>query len=102
MDSLRSDSRRPEVLVADTAAVAPERPASDPELSSDVLDALAELDPDQRAVIVLRHLFGYRSREIGRMLGIRSATVRTRLRRGLAALRALYEDESLDRKGEGP
>ena len=55
--------------------------------------ALAALAAEDRAVVVLRHLLGYRSHEIGTMLGLPAATVRTRLARALDRLRALLEEE---------
>ena len=55
--------------------------------------ALAELEPADRALVVLRHLLGYRASELGRMLDMPAATVRTRLARALARLRVLLESE---------
>jgi RNA polymerase sigma-70 factor, ECF subfamily len=54
--------------------------------SGEVVAALAALAPEQRAVIVLRHLLGYTPGEIARMLGLPRGTVNSRLRRGLDAL----------------
>jgi RNA polymerase sigma-70 factor (ECF subfamily) len=53
--------------------------------------ALGELEPEQRALIVLRHLHGYRSSELARMLDLPAGTVRTRLARALSRLEALVE-----------
>jgi RNA polymerase sigma-70 factor (ECF subfamily) len=59
-----------------------------------LLDALAALPLDQRAVIVLRHLLGMRTGEIAAVLDVPRGTVNSRLRRGLDALRpAMEEDE---------
>jgi len=52
-----------------------------------VLAALAELPPEQRAVVVLRHLLGYTPGEIARTLGLPRGTVNSRLRRGLDSMR---------------
>ena len=52
-----------------------------------VLEALGRLPPDQRAVIVLRHLLGYTPGEIARALDLPRGTVNSRLRRGLDAMR---------------
>jgi RNA polymerase sigma-70 factor (ECF subfamily) len=60
-----------------------ERAWSDP-----VLSALASLAPDQRAVIVLRHLLEYTPGEIASMLDLPRGTVNSRLRRGLDVLKA--------------
>jgi RNA polymerase sigma-70 factor (ECF subfamily) len=59
----------------------------DPDLSA----ALAELDPEQRAAIVLRYLLEYTPGEIARMLDLPRGTVNSRLRRGLDHLAASLE-----------
>jgi RNA polymerase sigma-70 factor (ECF subfamily) len=64
-----------------------------PAYSDPVLAALAALPPDQRAVIVLRHLLEYTPGEIAEMLELPRGTVNSRLRRGLDVLKAeLGED----------
>jgi RNA polymerase sigma-70 factor, ECF subfamily len=89
LDWVRARNRRAEV-VSET----PDAPALDDQgLSQDLLAALASLDPTDRAVVVLRHLLGYESGEIGRVLGMPPATVRTRLRRALERLRTVLEKE---------
>ena len=56
--------------------------------------ALADLGPEHRAVVVLRHLLGYTPGEIAAMLDLPRGTVNSRLRRALDALSlALAEDE---------
>jgi RNA polymerase sigma-70 factor (ECF subfamily) len=65
-------------------AVAGERRA---ELSEDVIDALADLTPEHRGVIVLRHLLGYTPGEIAELLDLPRGTVNSRLRRGLDTLK---------------
>ena len=54
--------------------------------SADVLAALARVDPEQRAVIVLRHLLEFTPGEIATALGLPRGTVNSRLRRGLDGL----------------
>ena len=51
------------------------------------LAALATLPPEQRAVVVMRHLLGYTPGEIARTLDVPRGTVNSRLRRGLDAMR---------------
>ena len=53
----------------------------------DLVARLATLPPDQRAVVVLRHLLEYTPGEIAELLGLPRGTVNSRLRRGLDALR---------------
>src|ERR1700755_1401651 len=52
-------------------------------LDPDLVTALAERDPEQRAAIVLRYLLEYTPGEIGKMLDLPRGTVNSRLRRGL-------------------
>jgi RNA polymerase sigma-70 factor (ECF subfamily) len=60
----------------------------DPELAA----ALAALDPEQRAAIVLRYLLEYTPGEIARMLELPRGTVNSRLRRGLDHLADALEE----------
>ena len=73
-----------------------ELPAPEPPDDS-VLAAVARLPERYRAVIHLYYYSGYRAEEIGRILGVPTATVHTRLARGRAKLKALlggFDDES--------
>jgi RNA polymerase sigma-70 factor, ECF subfamily len=88
LDWLRARQRRPEVSGEPAGEEA--APATE-EMSADLMAALGALDPEQRALVVLRHVLGYRSSELGRMLGLPPATVRTRLARALRQLRSLLE-----------
>jgi len=64
------------------------RPAPDVARSDGpVVAALATLEPEDRALIVLRHLLGYRSGEIGKQMGISAGAVRKRLKRAMDRLR---------------
>jgi RNA polymerase sigma-70 factor, ECF subfamily len=96
LDWLRAPQRRAEVS-AETVHPPEHRPgpsdSAEKGLSGELIAALRALDPEQRAIVVVRHLLGYNAREIGRMLGLPSATVRTRLRRALDRLRKLLDDE---------
>ena len=62
--------------------------------SDDVLAGLAALAPEQRAVIVMRHLLGFTPGEIAAALGLPRGTVNSRLRRALDALREPLEAEA--------
>jgi RNA polymerase sigma-70 factor, ECF subfamily len=57
----------------------------------DVVAALSALPPDQRAVIVMRHLLGFTPGEIASALGLPRGTVNSRLRRGLDGLQEAVE-----------
>ena len=86
LDWARARSRRGELprLV--------EPPASEAGADPALMEALAQLPTDQRAVVVLRHVAGYGTNEIARMLRIRRGTVGSRLRRGLDQLRTELEE----------
>ena len=81
IDWSRARTLRAELELVDTAA-----PSSAPDVGSDVVDALRQLSPEHRAVIVLRHLLGYTPGEIARLLDLPRGTVNSRLRRGLDQL----------------
>jgi RNA polymerase sigma-70 factor, ECF subfamily len=76
-----------ELEAADDDPDSGERGWSDP-----VIAALAALTPDQRAVVVLRHLLDYTPGEIAAMLELPRGTVNSRLRRGLDVLKTQLEE----------
>jgi RNA polymerase sigma-70 factor, ECF subfamily len=82
IDWARSRQLRGEAGLEET--VAPDRNAG---LSDDVIDALADLTPEHRGVIVLRHVLGYTPGEIAALLDLPRGTVNSRLRRGLDTLK---------------
>jgi RNA polymerase sigma-70 factor, ECF subfamily len=75
--TLRGEVEADESLAAEPAA---------PEELSRLVQLLAQLPPDQRAVIVLRHLLEYTPGEIADLLDLPRGTVNSRLRRGLDTL----------------
>ena len=60
-------------------------------LDDDLLEALATLSPDHRAVVVLRYLLDYTPGEIATMLELPRGTINSRLRRALDALAEVVE-----------
>jgi RNA polymerase sigma-70 factor (ECF subfamily) len=58
---------------------------------ADLLRAIASLSPGQRAVLVLRDLYGWTGAETARELGITETTVKVRLHRARLRLRSLLE-----------
>jgi RNA polymerase sigma-70 factor (ECF subfamily) len=82
IDWTRARQLRAESELVDLPAAEPERPIDD-----SLLEALAELAPEQRAVIVLRHLLEYTPGEIAELLSLPRGTVNSRLRRGLDSLK---------------
>jgi RNA polymerase sigma-70 factor, ECF subfamily len=81
IDWTRSRKLRGEVELTERAATV--LPPDEPD---ETLAALARLPPEQRAVIVLRHLLEFTPGEIADALGLPRGTVNSRLRRGLDAL----------------
>ena len=68
----------------------PSYPADEPSVSAsagELWDVLARLSDDQRMAVVLRYYGGYSAADIATMLQMPAATVRSHLRRGLAALK---------------
>ena len=84
-EALRTSAGEPEERAAPSRADEPG--------AGELMPALAQLPPEQRAVVVLRYLFEYTPGEIGRMLELPRGTVNSRLRRGLDRLRNLIEVE---------
>ncbi|HET9215084.1 MAG TPA: RNA polymerase sigma factor [Gaiellaceae bacterium] len=96
IDWARARALRREV-VAEAAVAAMSAPDDPPDTaaapSTGILEALASLSPEHRAVIVLRYLLEYSPGEIARMLDLPRGTVNSRLRRGLDALADVVEQD---------
>jgi RNA polymerase sigma-70 factor, ECF subfamily len=82
IDWARARQLRAETELVEVAAAQPT--GNDP---GGLASAIARLPPEQRAVIVLRHLLEYTPGEIADLLELPRGTVNSRLRRGLDALR---------------
>ena len=75
-------------------AMRPPQPVDEPYMSAyapELWDVLTRLTDDQRLAVVLRYYGGYSASDIGEMLEMPAATVRSHLRRGLAALKKELE-----------
>ena len=59
--------------------------------AGELWDVLGNLSDDQRMAVVLRFYGGYRASEIAAVLDVPAATVRSHVRRGLAAMRKELE-----------
>jgi RNA polymerase sigma-70 factor, ECF subfamily len=83
IDWTRARSLRHEVGAEVDEAPAPtELGPADP-YSEDIVAALRSLQPEQRAIVVMRHLLEYTPGEIASALGLPRGTVNSRLRRAL-------------------
>jgi RNA polymerase sigma-70 factor (ECF subfamily) len=90
LDWGRARQRRREVALGDRAE-STQSGFSDP-LPEELSRALAALSDEDRAIVVMRHLWDYRAGEIAEMLELSASTVRTRLQRALASMRADLEE----------
>lgn len=89
LDYLRRERVRPTTELHDEPGV---NAASDAEADLLVLvEALRDLDEEVRAMVVLKHLGGYSSKEIAKILNSKPATVRSAISRALARLRQEQE-----------
>jgi RNA polymerase sigma-70 factor (ECF subfamily) len=82
IDHARARALRAETELPESLPAAPAPSATDGTL----LAAIGALPPEQRAVVVLRHLLEYTPGEIAELLDLPRGTVNSRLRRGLDAL----------------
>jgi RNA polymerase sigma-70 factor (ECF subfamily) len=91
---IRSSWRHGRVVRKHQAAVP--RPQSLPEVGLEhvaLVAALAQLDEDQRQVLVLHHLADLSCSQIASDLGVSVGTVKSRLSRGRARMAELMQDE---------
>jgi RNA polymerase sigma-70 factor (ECF subfamily) len=84
-------------VVENALARLSESAVTDPDLAlkSAVAAGLARLDPDLRAVLVLRFYADLSVPEIAAQLGVPEGTVKSRLHRAVSAMRALLPRESV-------
>jgi RNA polymerase sigma-70 factor, ECF subfamily len=64
-----------------------------PEPLIDLMRALSQLSPKQRASVVLHHYAGYPTRDVARMIGSTPPAVTVHLSMGRKRLRSLLEDD---------
>jgi RNA polymerase sigma-70 factor, ECF subfamily len=88
------------VLGDDTDPPAPGRPDGDVDERLAIQQALATLDPETAAALVLVDRDGHSYEEAGHVLGIPAGTVASRLHRGRRALRDVLDPARSDRHGE--
>ncbi|NNE44364.1 MAG: RNA polymerase sigma factor [Gemmatimonadetes bacterium] len=103
-DRFRSPKARAELLPFDESTIE-DAPAlhgeatdarAEQSVLSDVLQSvLEELPQEQRSSILLREFQGFTSEEIGEMMGVPAATVRTRIYYGLKTMRRVLEERGI-------
>ena len=75
-------------------ATGPEKAGEMLEVRAGLKAAIEQLSPGQRAVLVLRDVYGWTHAEVARELGITHTTAKVRLHRARKRVRALLEDAS--------
>lgn len=73
----------------------PDRQADRNKLLRALGEVLAEIPMEQRSAILLREYHGFNSEEIGEIIGVPAATVRSRIFYGLRAVRKKLKDRGL-------
>jgi RNA polymerase sigma-70 factor, ECF subfamily len=96
IDVARSVALRHEVdeAAAATEPAPPDRPSLP--FSSELIEAIRDLGPEQRAIVALRYLFDYTPGEIARALELPRGTVNSRLRRALDRLGEILAAETVE------
>jgi RNA polymerase sigma-70 factor (ECF subfamily) len=95
MNVFRKRTRRAALAIRRTVASTPDPvPFSEIDAQQDLVAALAELSPRQRAALVLTDVLDYSSEEAGRALGVTAGTVRGLASRARQALRSRMEDRA--------
>lgn len=87
IDAGRRRVRRPQVALADVAEPAADSPARDPMLGETLRRLIATLPETPRSVMILRYQEDLDPTEIGEVLEMPVATVKSHLQRSLAMLR---------------
>ena len=77
----------------EASGTSPSRQLIRNEMGRRIQDAMNQLSPNDRELLVMRHLEEMSAAEIGAVLGIGAGAVRTRHVRALARLRSLLDDD---------
>lgn len=86
------DEERGSWELEDQQGLQPERAALSSEIGARLDQALREINPEQAEVYQLRERQGWEFRDIARRMGVAEGTIKSRLHRARAALRALLAD----------
>lgn len=93
----RHDAQPLDEMVVDTTldhSTGPEKAGEMIELRAGLRRAIEQLTPGQRAVLVLRDVYGWSHGEVARELGISHTTAKVRLHRARKRVRTLLEEAS--------
>lgn len=79
----------------------PEKTCNDTAMDHLIYEELIQaVDEQYRDILVLHYVEGFKATEIAKVLGMKDATVRTRLRRGRENLMQVYERQSGIKRGK--
>lgn len=81
------------VFEAEDTSPTPDKVAEQRELKQIVASAIAKLNPDHRAVVVLRDIRGLSYEEIARVLNCSEGTVKSRLNRARTSLKEIIKKD---------
>ncbi|MDP2622684.1 MAG: sigma-70 family RNA polymerase sigma factor [Actinomycetota bacterium] len=84
----RHDAQQLDEMLIDPST-GPERAGELAEVRAELGSAINQLSPGQRAVLVLRDVYGWSHAEVGRELGITQTTAKVRLHRARKRVRAI-------------
>ena len=84
--------------IRESAEQSPAQAWDDTHLDGDIQAALQALPPDYRAAVVLCDIEGFSYEEIAATMGVKLGTVRSRIHRGRAQLRAALAHRDRDRR----
>jgi RNA polymerase sigma-70 factor (ECF subfamily) len=79
--------------------LAPEAAALQAEMREEIMTAVGELSDEHRAVFMLKHYYGLRYQEIGRLLGCSVGTVKSRMHYACRKLQGSLSGVGLSREG---
>ena len=91
MDYMRTIRRRRELALEQIPEPIGDAKLADPLLEASVRKLVASLPHQARMIVVLRYQEDMEPHEIGKVLGLPTATVKSRLHRSLAVLRGKAE-----------
>jgi RNA polymerase sigma-70 factor (sigma-E family) len=94
---VRRNAEQPRSDLGDAAAST----GSDASTRIELFDAMARLDPLDRAIVVLRYWSDRSAEETAVVVGLSAGAVRTRASRALSRLRDSLADEPFDHRGAG-
>ena len=92
------DGVAPEAETIPMASYGPQQSIEQQELSKMLLDALAEINEEQRMVVIMKEYEGMKFREIAEVLEVSENTVKSRMYYGLTALKKILTERNITKE----